>query len=105
MIGIGIGRLCHLVHIHWSTRARETDRLSKGKAIEEGITVDLEVHRSGEKRDRWSIYIDRSSAQEGGGARILLVRPGKEKFKYSIKFRFPVTNNMVEYETIGIKAS
>ena len=73
---------------------------SKGKAIEEGITTDPKVHLSGEEGDQWSIYVDGSSAQEDGGARILLVGPRKEEFKYSIKFRFPITNNVIEYEAL-----
>ena len=46
------------------------------------------------------MYIDGSSAQEGAGARILLIGLDKEKFKYSIKFIFPITNNAIEYETL-----
>ena len=48
----------------------------------------------------WSIYVDGSSAPESARAGILLEGPDKEKFKYSIKFTFPVTNNTAEYEAL-----
>ena len=50
------------------------------------------MHQKGEG-DQWLVYIDKSSAQEGGGARILLV--GLEK-----EFRFSITNNMAEHEAL-----
>ena len=37
---------------------------------------------------------------KGGGIGILMVRPEKEEFKYSIRFRFPITNNVAEYEAL-----
>ena len=43
-----------------------------------------------------------SSAQEGVGARIFLIGPDKDKFHYSVKFIFPITNNMVEYEALFV---
>ena len=52
------------------------------------------------RSDIWSVYVDRSSAQEGVRAGILLVGPDKEEFKCSIKFTFPITNNAVEYEAL-----
>ena len=57
------------------------------------MTVDKET-------DIWSVYVDGSSALEGARARILLVRPDKEEFKYSIKFTFPITKNAMEYEAL-----
>ena len=30
----------------------------------------------------------------------MLVGPDKEEFKYSIKFTFPITNNVAEYEVL-----
>ena len=45
-------------------------------------------------------YVDGSSSPENSGAGILLVGPDKEEFKYSIKFRFPLTNNAAEYEAL-----
>ena len=50
--------------------------------------------------DIWSVYIDRSSAHENVRTRILLMGPGNEEFKYSIKFTFPITNNVAEYEAL-----
>ena len=46
------------------------------------------------------MYVDGSSAQEGAGADILLIGSDKEEFKYSIKFTFPITNNIAEYEAL-----
>ena len=50
--------------------------------------------------DIQSIYIDGSSAQEGVEICILLIRSSKEEFKYSIKFMFSITNNMMEYKAL-----
>ena len=50
--------------------------------------------------DIWSVYVDGSSAQEGAGAGILLIRPDKEEFRCSIKFTFPIANNATEYEAL-----
>ena len=47
-----------------------------------------------------SVYVDGSSASDGVGAGILLVGLDKEEFKYSIKFTFPITNNVAEYEAL-----
>ena len=44
--------------------------------------------------------MDGSSVQEGVGVGILLIRPGKEEFCYSVKFMFLITNNAVEYEAL-----
>ena len=53
-----------------------------------------------QEKKRWTDgrSVDRSSVQEGSGAEIFLVE--KEEFKYSIKFKFPVTNNVAEYEAL-----
>ena len=50
--------------------------------------------------DCWFVYLDRLSTLEGGRARILLIGPNKEEFKYSIRFKFPVTNNVTYYKTL-----
>ena len=50
----------------------------------------------------WSVYVDRSSVQEGAGAGILLIRSSMEEFKYSIKFMFPITNNAAENEALFV---
>ena len=52
------------------------------------------------QKDIWSVYVDGSSAQEGSRASILLIGPDKEEFKYSIKFTFPITNNVAEYKAL-----
>ena len=51
-----------------------------------------------DESDLWSVYIDGLSAREG--VRILLIRPGKGKFRYSIKFMFLITNSVTEYEAL-----
>ena len=53
--------------------------------------------------DHWLVYMDGSSAQEGNGARILLIDPKKEEFKYFIRFKFSVTNNVTEYEALLLR--
>ena len=89
------------MHILKSTRARRNRLIGVKKRLPRGKRIHLEE----EDGDRWSIYVDGSSAQKDGGVGILLVGPGKEKFKYSIRFRFSVTNNIFEYEALllGLK--
>ena len=49
-----------------------------------------QVEEAQRQSEVWSIYVDGSSSPENSGVGILLVGPDKEKFKYSIKFTFPI---------------
>lgn len=44
----------------------------------------------------------RGSVKDTGGAGIFLTAPGQEDFQYCVKFGFPVTNNVAEYEALTI---
>ena len=59
-----------------------------------------QVEETQRKAEVWSVYVDGSSTPKNAGASILLVGPNKEKFKYFIKFAFPITNNETEYEAL-----
>ena len=72
----------------------------KKKTIGEADTKNLKIHSKEENGDRWSVYVDGSSTQESGGAGILLFGLGKEEFKYFIRSKFLVTNNVAKYETL-----
>ena len=50
--------------------------------------------------DIWSMFINGSSTQKDVRVGILLIGPCKDEFKYSIKFMFPITNNVMEYEAL-----
>jgi ribonuclease HI len=49
------------------------------------------------------MYFDGSSSKEGYGAIFLLISPSKEVITLSYKLDFETTNNIVEYEAIGIE--
>ena len=52
------------------------------------------------KIDHWSIYVDGSSAREGEGVGVLLIGPNHQKLQYSLRFMFPITNNVAKYEAL-----
>ena len=52
--------------------------------------------------DLWTVNIDGSSTQKGGGAGIVITSPEKDVLKYGVQLKFPVTNNEAEYETLLI---
>lgn len=44
--------------------------------------------------------MDDSSTQEESGAGILLINPEGQVYQYELRFGFPTTNNVVEYEVV-----
>ncbi|XP_022848346.1 uncharacterized protein LOC111370728 [Olea europaea var. sylvestris] len=48
--------------------------------------------------DVWKIFVDASPHNKGSVAGIIMIRSESEEFKYSLSFRFPITNNDVTGE-------
>ena len=48
----------------------------------------------------WTLHVDGASSKNGSGAGVALEGPGGEVFNYALKFLFPVTNNVAEYEAM-----
>jgi ribonuclease HI len=48
----------------------------------------------------WTLFFNGSSRKQGAGARVLLLTPEEEQFKYMVHLDFKVTNNMAEYEVL-----
>jgi hypothetical protein len=48
----------------------------------------------------WTLFFDGSSRKQGARARVLLLTPDGEQFKYTVHVNFKATNNMTEYETL-----
>lgn len=53
----------------------------------------------------WKLYVDESSTTSTGGAEVILISSKEFKIQQALKFSFPVTNNVIEYEAliVGIK--
>ena len=58
-----------------------------------------------DEAEKWTIQIDRSSAQKRGGVGVIIITSEGETFKYGVQLMFPATNNEVEYKAIltGLK--
>lgn len=48
----------------------------------------------------WTLFLDGSSTKLSGGAGIILISPEGFKIQQALKFSFPVTNNVAEYEAL-----
>jgi hypothetical protein len=48
--------------------------------------------------DHWVIYFDGSYTLKGGKAGVVLIPHECDILKYAIQFKFPITNNIAEYE-------
>ncbi|XP_074352085.1 uncharacterized protein LOC141691246 [Apium graveolens] len=53
----------------------------------------------------WLLFVDGSLTAESGGTRIILISPEGFKVQQALKFEFPATNNVAEYEALitGLK--
>ena len=52
------------------------------------------------QEDLWTINIDGSSTQQGGGAGIVITSPENDVLKYGVQLKFSITNNEAEYEAL-----
>ncbi|XP_074350573.1 uncharacterized protein LOC141689911 [Apium graveolens] len=48
----------------------------------------------------WTLFVDGSSTTSAGGAGVILISPKGFKIQQALKFSFPVTNNVAEYEAL-----
>ena len=48
----------------------------------------------------WTINIDGSSTQHGGGAGIVITSPKNDVLEYEVQLKFPITNNEAEYKAL-----
>jgi ribonuclease HI len=55
----------------------------------------------------WTLYIDGSTRQQVGGARVILIDPSGDQVKYMVHLEFKATNNMAEYKALifGLSAT
>jgi hypothetical protein len=54
---------------------------------------------------QWTLFFDSSSHKQGVRARVPLLTPEREQFKYMVHLDFKATNNMVEYEALIFRLS
>lgn len=50
----------------------------------------------------WKLWVDGSSAETGGGTGALLEDLMGTRLQYVVSFRFPVSNNIVEYKDLVV---
>ncbi|KAH9783400.1 Integrase catalytic domain-containing protein [Citrus sinensis] len=48
----------------------------------------------------WKVTVDRSSGEQGAGARVVLESPDGEEISYAVRLEFKTTNNQAEYEAL-----
>jgi hypothetical protein len=46
------------------------------------------------------MYFDRSLTKEGGGVKLVFILPLGVRMEYMIRIHFPVSNNVMKYETL-----
>jgi hypothetical protein len=56
-------------------------------------------------RPNWTLFSDGSSRKQVGGARVLLLSPHGNQFRYMVHLDFKETNNMVECEVLLFRLS
>ena len=75
-------------------------------AIKGQIVVDFIAEfthnedKGAEESPHWSIYTDRSSNRQAGGAGIMLLSPEGDTIECMVRLDFPATNNESEYEAL-----
>lgn len=91
----------------WSIELSEHDiqfqprQAIKGQALADFIVEctaagELEV----ESRSEWLMFVDGASSSQGNGAGIVLIPPEGDTLEYSLRFAFPSSNNVAEYEAL-----
>ncbi|KAI0522352.1 hypothetical protein KFK09_004731 [Dendrobium nobile] len=48
----------------------------------------------------WTLYVDGASGISSAGAGVLLISPQQVSLEYGLRFKFPATNNVAEYEAL-----
>ena len=52
------------------------------------------------QEDLWTINMDGSSTQQGGGAGIVITSPENDVLEYGVQLKFSITNNETKYEAL-----
>lgn len=68
--------------------------------VEEFVVPEQQEHEEQISTKTWSLYVDGSLNEKGSGAGILLKIPNKEWIENSFQFKFKVSYNKAEYETM-----
>ena len=48
----------------------------------------------------WLLFVDGAASSQGSGAGIFLIPPEREPLEHSLRFAFPSSNNVAEYEAL-----
>ncbi|XP_052176685.1 uncharacterized protein LOC127790989 [Diospyros lotus] len=73
----------------------------KGQALVDFIVECTHSGKATENRQaEWLLFVDGASSSQGSGAGIVLISPEGETLEYSLRFAFPSTNNVAEYEAL-----
>ena len=75
----------------------------KGQALADFIaecSIPLQDEPEGGNTPAWEIFVDGSSCSTGSGAGIILKSPEGIVLQYALRFKFPASNNMAEYEAL-----
>ncbi|GMH15082.1 hypothetical protein Nepgr_016923 [Nepenthes gracilis] len=73
------------------------------------ITIPIYEEQPAEKAEQpdevpeWTLHVDGSSTDSGGGAGVVLTTPDGFEIKYSLKLDFSTTNNVAEYKALLVK--
>ncbi|XP_052185187.1 uncharacterized protein LOC127796825 [Diospyros lotus] len=91
----------------WSIELSEYDiqyhprQAIKGQALADFIVEYTPSKEAKEKSiTEWLLFVDGATSSQGSGARIVLIPPEGESLEYSLRFAFPSSNNMAEYEAL-----
>ena len=52
------------------------------------------------KASQWTLFVDGASSSQGSGAGVVLISPHGDVLEYSLRFSFPSSNNIAEYEAL-----
>ena len=73
----------------------------KGQVVADFIAeFTHDEDKGAEESPHWSIYTNRSSNKQAGGAGIVLISPEGDAIECMVRLDFPATNNESEYEAL-----
>ena len=73
----------------------------KGQALADFIVECTPSKEAEEKSEtEWLLFVDGVASSQGSGVGIVLIPLEEEPLEYSLRFAFPSSNNVVEYEML-----
>ncbi|XP_052197300.1 uncharacterized protein LOC127804473 [Diospyros lotus] len=78
----------------------------KGQALADFIVECTPSKEAKEENiTEWLLFVDGASSSQGNGVGVVLIPPEGESLEYSLRFAFPSSNNVAEYEEliVGLK--